>query len=1509
MSLGFFSSLYGQATNLPYIQDFELNNDLTFANGTQANKWSYGSATGNTGQSMYISNNNGVSNAYTINSTSYTHAYKDIVIPAGSTIAKFSFDWKAEGQTTVDFLRVWMIPTTYTPTAGTIIPTATGTQIAANLNRESTWQTFSNPTLDVSSFAGTTMRLVFEWRNNATSGTQTPAAIDNINLSIPSCLVPSALSANVVGATTASLGWIAPSVIPTNGYEYYVSTVNTPPTAATNGLPTNTISATANGLLPLTEYFWWIRSVCSTTDKSDWASGGDFKTTQIPATLPYLQNFSANNDFEFANGSTVNKWAYGGATGNTGNSIYISNDNGITNAYTLNTPATTVHAYRDITIPAGSTTASLTFDWKAEGQTTLDYLRVWVVPSTYIPSGTASILASSGGIQVGGNFNQENTWQTYDLPNLDISSFAGGTMRLVFEWRNNTSGGTQSPAAIDNINLNIPSCLVPTTPIVSNINGTTVTLGWDAPSTVPANGYEYYISTNNTAPTATTFGLPATTIIANATGLLPTTVYYWWVRSLCTGTTKSDWIPGPEFFTTQIPAILPYTQNFETSNDLELVNGTQVNKWSFGTATGNTGNSIYVSNDNGVTNAYTITSLSNVYAYRDIEIPTGSTTATLSFDWKANGQTTLDFLKIWMVPVTYNPTAGTAITAGSGRIQVGGVFSQNDFWETYQNTTLNISSFAGNRMRLIFEWKNNTSVGAQSPAAVDNINLFIPSCFAPTNLTTNTITTTTSNLAWTATTPNPALGYEYYVSTNNVAPTATTLGVSVASNIANLTNLLPNTVYYWWVRSVCTNTDKSIWVSGPDFNTEQIPATIPYVQDFTTNNDFTLFNANQVNKWAYGNATGNTASSLYISDDNGISNNYNIIATSTSHAYRDITIPAGATIGSLFFDWKGQGDSSLDYLRVWLAPITFKPTPGSTITSAGGKIQVGNNFNQADLWQNYNNTNVNISSFAGTTMRLIFEWKNNASSGTQTPAAVDNIKFLICSNATPTVTVANVTHNTTDLTWNQDIGGASYTIQYRPVGTQIWNTVQVNAAPFGTTTNTYTLTNLIPSTPYEVEIAAVCNNLPGTFSHSEFTTQCDPTPPNITLTNITTNAALITWSPLATNSTYLLRWREVGTTVWNEVFNLLPPLNTYQLNNLGSYKTYEVQVANMCNGSTTPNSWSTPQVFTTERICQIAPPGLTITNLTTTTAEVIWDSFPGSTYIFKYRKVGSPSWITISANINAYNLTALLENTQYEMQVANVCSGTAGDFTKLYLFTTPTVVYCPMSSADSSTEFISKVTANPTGKPQMINESLSTNYSDFTNDTTKIIELVQGTSNNQIIVNKTLSTDAKAGLAIWIDFNRNGYFDLDERIIADGPNSTTTSTATFSVPSDASVSISDSKYVVMRVALQKDGIPINCENFQAGEVEDYMVKISKQGVANLLNPTEIIIYPNPVSTTLFVKNISKKAQYKIYNAAGQIVSNGILLNNQISVANLSSGVYVIDIEDAKGNVQKKFIKE
>lgn len=280
------------------------------------------------------------------------------------------------------------------------------------------------------------------------------------------------------------------------------------------------------------------------------------------------------------------------------------------------------------------------------------------------------------------------------------------------------------------------ACSAPTTPTQTNITSSSATLGWTAPSTAPANGYQYYLSTTNTAPDAST--TPTANVGSGTSAnvsVSANTTYYWWVRSNCSTSDKSGWVSGGNFTTPQLAASFPYNENFEGSNGTNwtYVNGTAVNKWYTASATQNGGTqSLYISNNNGTSNIYTNTSPGSVYAYRDIFIPSGSTNASLSFDYKVAGEPNYDMFRVWLVPVSYTPTVSTAntpsvITPLAGRIQVGGNFVNQTNYATYTINSIDISSFANQTMRFLFEWQNDNSGGTTNPAAaIDNLALTLP---------------------------------------------------------------------------------------------------------------------------------------------------------------------------------------------------------------------------------------------------------------------------------------------------------------------------------------------------------------------------------------------------------------------------------------------------------------------------------------------------------------------------------------------------------------------------------------------------------------------------------------------------------------------------------------------------------------------------------------------------------------------------------------------------------------
>ncbi len=176
----------------------------------------------------------------------------------------------------------------------------------------------------------------------------------------------------------------------------------------------------------------------------------------------------AANGWTVANAPATNQWYVGTvASGMTNNSAYVSADAGVTNGYT-NTSASVTHFYRDVTFPAGETAIGLNFNWKSNGESGFwDALIVSIAPTSFTPTGSTTSLGTgvlpAPAVELG-RFWLQTTTQSATIqipPSLIGNCTASSTMRLIFTWKNDGSGGTSPSAAVDNIQL------------VSNINSIT----------------------------------------------------------------------------------------------------------------------------------------------------------------------------------------------------------------------------------------------------------------------------------------------------------------------------------------------------------------------------------------------------------------------------------------------------------------------------------------------------------------------------------------------------------------------------------------------------------------------------------------------------------------------------------------------------------------------------------------------------------------------------------------------------------------------------------------------------------------------------------------------------------------------------------------------------------------------------------------------------------------------------------------------------------------------------
>ena len=361
--------VYDTAT-VPYYTGFEIADDRgwEFVNATP-NGWAIGNATSQSGGSaMYVSNDGGTTNAYVGSPTCASFATRTFHLAAGQY--NLSFNWKGFGESTWDFMRVFLCPASETPAASffssqdlarTGVPSGWTDISGAYLNRQTDWQDTAYLFQVASSGY---YKVVFMWYND-NSNAGTAAAIDNVNL----------------------------------------------------------------------------------------------EKVILPATVPYATGFEVADDcdWEYVNAS-VNQWTIGSAISQNGSrALYISNDGGTNNAYTNSSATGTSFATRTVTLASGQYT--LAFNWKLKGESSYDFMRVFLCPASATPSDEllgANTAAKRTTVPTGwldiaaGMLVNQTTWQT---ASYDFTVATTGDYKLVFMWYNDHSDGDNPPAAIDNVQL------------------------------------------------------------------------------------------------------------------------------------------------------------------------------------------------------------------------------------------------------------------------------------------------------------------------------------------------------------------------------------------------------------------------------------------------------------------------------------------------------------------------------------------------------------------------------------------------------------------------------------------------------------------------------------------------------------------------------------------------------------------------------------------------------------------------------------------------------------------------------------------------------------------------------------------------------------------------------------------------------------------------------------------------------------------------------------------------
>ena len=616
----------------------------------------------------------------------------------------------------------------------------------------------------------------------------------SLTVTIPSCFSPLGGIATVT-STSASLSWTSGGA--TNAEVFVqLAGLGVPSDTDNTGVNVSTSTYSVTGLTSQTAYEFYVRDECSIGSSfSTWAGPYLFTTACGSITsLPWTENFDSltagTNVFPlcWAYENTLSTWAISTTP------VAYSGANSLRRTW-----STDGWAYTPLATLNAGTSYTLSYYMRTNDAVVGYDLTVGVGNGQTAAAMTTTLSTVTG--------YQNPTWTkfTFEFIPTVTGEYSYGVHVV-------------APAAPNGINFDdfklelTPSCVEPMSLVASNVTSATAMVSWTAPTVAPAIGYEYFISTSNTAPLATdaaTGSIGVGITMADLASLTPATTYYVWVRSVCSSSDTSSWSSSLSFVT-ECVAVTSFSENFDSALAFPTCWG---KVGTIGTAY------IQTANPSSAPNTLYIYGSGVMPVVKTVPVSNlGTGTNRLKFDMRAN------FTVGGIIQIGYltDPNDSTTFIA------LGSVTASSLTYTQYVFTP-DVGSYS-DHLALRHKGTPGNSV------LIDNVVWEeIPSCVEPTLLVVSSITSATAMVSWTAPAVAPVNGYQYFVSTSNTPPDVSTVATgSVLAGItmADLSNLTSATLYYVWVRSICNGSDVSSWSVSSSFNTGCIAATVPYTQDF-----------------------------------------------------------------------------------------------------------------------------------------------------------------------------------------------------------------------------------------------------------------------------------------------------------------------------------------------------------------------------------------------------------------------------------------------------------------------------------------------------------------------------------------------------------------------------------------------------------------------------------------------------------------------------------------------------
>ena len=1082
---------------LPYTCGFEGagDNDWNLINGTQANKWYVGTAAHYTGsKGLYISSDNGASNTYDGASESYVFAVKEFTLENAGEYA-FSYDWKCNGESSFDFLRAALVPSTTVLTAGSYCGFDNTSGMPSGgialdggyrMNLQTSWQT------QMGTFIITTpgtYKWVFMWRNDGSVNNQPPIAIDNVALQLNTCPAPTVYTERI-SPDSIVIAW-HPNGVETmwelSGDSIQIMVYDT--TYAFGELQGNT------------EYHFTVRAICGDGDTSMAAAltqrtpctyistlpyQNDFESGPYYSAVPYAQAFptcwTRIND---ATGSyNYYPYTYSTATyahsGNVGMYWYLSTSSDYANNEYAILPGidTTVYNISDLTLSFYAKTTSTSYH-------PAPIVGVMTNPndaSTFTPVYTFSSTEIT------------TDWVIYVIP---FASYTGHGNFIAIKCPRPSSTAYM---ALDDVFLTDEWCDIPLN-VTANPGLDEVTINWNT------NGGTSFVVILG-SDTVNVYGDSSYTF----TGLTANTPYSYAVANECTDG-LSMFINGTVRTLCTAIDSLPYVQTFESEPTGTSTTGSSfANCWQHLNNGTSYGGYPYISSS--TTYNHTLGGTKGLYWYNT------TTTGTYG-DYQILVLPAVDTdnypinslqLKFWARPssTSYNPTFEVGVMTNSidpstftpvDTIHVGTSTTWTEFISP-------LGAYTGYGQFVAIRATRSTATWY---AYVDDFTLEqMPSCPVVSSVNVRA-TAGTAIVSWdieelpgvVPTGYNVRYGYASDSLVGAVTLTTT-------DPYAILNGLTPDTMYTVSVSVDCGGFAGTAFTR--DFSTAALPC-LEWDTNASGPRDTIVAGTDGSTTTYYMPINTSTAYSycqhLIRTSDLSTTGPAMISGVSFQYAY---TQPLNATNCSIYMAHTTQSTFSTmlpyDSLQlVYLGPMNFTTMGWNAIEFNQGNFSYDGIRNIVVAIVNNSGTTIGSSYVFGYNVPGVVISRREGGSTPYTPSAMNaatgnnsnwrsNMRLLtgggdclvVASCAAPDASVDSVVTNNAYISWIPGYTESSWDIDYRASGATSWTT-----AATGVTSTNYTLSGLTPNTLYEVRVGTVCSDTTY-YDLVSFRTACGGTP-------------------------------------------------------------------------------------------------------------------------------------------------------------------------------------------------------------------------------------------------------------------------------------------------------------------------------------------------------------------------------------------------------------------------------